>query len=384
MNKIHIVSLFYFNSNIAGKDMFLVPMYLGQHIGASVEFIYPKANFNDEFEGEYRGVKLTPIKSKSQYHSTFLSEKEMGWWLVKNARKIDVLSLFWLNPRNLIFAKIYKLINPKGVCYIKGDISNAVRTSSTIKRKIWQFLYQSIDVFSVETQDIYDKIVIEGIFGNHMAKSTMLMSNGFDIETFEQLNINRKYIQEKENIMLTVGRIGSVEKNNEMMLAAIDGIDIKDWKLIFVGPIEDNFKNKYTDFIERNPDKRNQVILLGSVYDRKKLWEIYNKSKVFLLTSPKECMAQVFSEALAFGNYIITTAVQGSIEITDNQRLGRIVGLNDINALRQSILEVINGDKDISNVAEEAIKLSDSKYNWRKLTYSVANRIKGTYNAKNN
>lgn len=381
--KLHIVSMFHLDSNIAGKDMFLVPMYLGQHLGASVELVYPKADFNAEFVGQYRGVKLTPIKSGSQYHCTFKSEKEMGWWLIKNARRIDVLSLFWLNPRNLIFARIYKFFNSKGVCYIKGDISSAEPSASKWKQKIWNYFYRFIDVFSAETEDVYSKIQ-QGVFGGHLAKSTVLMSNGFDIETFEQLNLTRRSYQEKKNIMLTVGRIGSDEKNNEMMLAAIDGVDIKDWKLLFVGPVEEHFKEIYADFIARNPEKCGQVVLEGVIYDRKELWEIYNKSKMFLLTSPKECMAQVYSEALAFGNYIITTGVQGSVEITDNQRLGCIVGLDDTQAFRDAITEVIEGRKDISNVANEAIKLSNDKFNWRNLTHGVAARIKEVYNAKHN
>lgn len=382
-DKLHIVSMFHLNANIAGKDMFLVPMYLGRHLGASVELVYPKAEFNKEFAGEYRGVKLTPIKSKSKYYSTFWSEKEMGWWLIKNARRIDVLFLFWLNPRNALFARIYKFLNPKGVCYIKGDINRAEPSASKIKQKIWNYLYRSVDVFSVETETIYQQIR-QGMMGDRLAQSVVLMSNGFDIETFEQLNIERRSYAQKENVMLTVGRIGSEQKNNEMMLAAVDGLDLKDWKLLLVGPVEDRFRATYDDFITRNPDKRDQVILTGSINDRKELWQTYNMSKVFLLTSPVECMAQVYSEALAFGNYIITTAVQGSIEITDNERLGCIVGLTDTYALRQAIAQIITGEKDISGIASEAIKLSEEKYNWRCLTRGVAQRIREVYDAKHN
>lgn len=380
--KLHIVSLFHLNANIAGKDMFLVPMYLGQHLGASVELVYPKADFNKEFSGEYRGVKLTPIRSGSKYYSTLWSEKEMGWWLIKNARRIDVLYLFWLNPRNALFARIYKLLNPKGVCYIKGDINTVAAPSSGWKQAVWEFLYRAVDVLSVETQDIYGKITA-GILGQHLKNHTVLMSNGFDIELFEHMGIVRKAYAEKERLILTVGRIGSVQKNNEMMLEALDGLNIEDWKFLLVGPVEDSFRRVYDEFIARNPDKKDKVVLVGGIHDRKELWETYNKSRIFLLTSTFECMAQVFSEALAFGNYIVTTDVQGSVEITDHQRLGRIVKLNDVHALREALQEVIRGTKDISALTAEAIRLSDEKYNWRSLTQPVAKRIKEVYDSKN-
>ncbi|MFK2510104.1 hypothetical protein ACIXOB_06710 [Bacteroides fragilis] len=108
MKKKKIVSLFHFDSNIAGKDMFLVPMYLGRKLGYDIEFVYPTASFNKEYKNEYRGVKLTSIRSRSQYYCTLWSEKEMFWWLIKNARNIDVLSLFWLNARNMILQKATK------------------------------------------------------------------------------------------------------------------------------------------------------------------------------------------------------------------------------------------------------------------------------------
>lgn len=380
--QLHIVSLFHLDSNITGKDMFLVPMYLGQHLGSNVELVYPKTKFNKVFEKEYRGVKLTPIKSKSEYHCTFRSEKEMAWWLICNAHRIDVLSLFWLNLRNVIFARIYKLLNPRGVCYIKGDISEAIPSKLKWKQKIWELFYQAVDVFSVETEDIYNKIR-QGALGEHLARIVVLMSNGFDIEMYEKLKIKRKSYAQKENIMLTVGRIGHPDKNNEMMLQAIDGLDFGNWKFLLVGPIEDSFRAVFDDFITRNEDKREKVILVGGIYDRKELWEVYNKSKIFLLTSPKECMAQVYSEALAFGNYIITTEVQGSKEITNNQRCGRIIAHFNTQDLREAIKEIISGKKDISEVTNEAIKLSNEKYNWYSLTQNVAQRIKEVYDAKN-
>lgn len=383
MRQKRLVTLFYFNDNIAGKDMFLVPKYLSEALGMECEFVFPKWKENEHLRGEYRGVKLTAIKSKSRFHSTFWTEKAMLWWLICHARRIDVLSLFWLSPRNLAFAKIYKCLNHKGTCYIKGDISSAAPIQSSIKRKVWDLLISAVDLLSVETEDIYDKI-INGVLGEYLKDHTVLMSNGFDIEMFEQLGIERKGYNEKEKLILTVGRIGSSEKNNEMLLSALDGLNMGDWSCWFVGPVEGEFKTLFEQFIKNNPDKQAKVQLLGGIYDKRKLWEVYNRSSIFVLTSPKECMAQVFSEALAFGNYIITTNVQGAIEITDRERLGKIIGLNDTQALRASILEVIEGRKDISKIPIEAIKLSNIKYNWLSLTKIVAERLKRLINEKSN
>lgn len=56
--------------------------------------------------------------------------------------------------------------------------------------------------------------------------------------------------------MITVGRIGTEQKNNEMLLKVIDKIDLKDWKIYIIGPYTEQFKRYYDDFIKSNPDKK--------------------------------------------------------------------------------------------------------------------------------
>jgi len=191
----------------------------------------------------------------------------------------------------------------------------------------------------------------------------------------EKLDIVKREFEQKENLLITVGRIGHKDKNNEMMLAALDGVDMGDWKFKLVGNVEKEFIKSYDDFILKNPDKKDKVILTGAIYVRNELWEIYNKAKVFVLTSPKECMAQVFSEALAFGNYILTTNVAGNIEISDKGKLGRIIDVGDVEALRASLQNIFESKIDLETNYKESIKLSDSKLNWRTLIAKVGDRI---------
>jgi GalNAc-alpha-(1->4)-GalNAc-alpha-(1->3)-diNAcBac-PP-undecaprenol alpha-1,4-N-acetyl-D-galactosaminyltransferase len=383
--KKRLVSLFYFNIMFSGKDMFLVPKYLSDYLNFQGEIVYPKNKENEIFFGEYRGVKLVPIRSLSNYYSTLWSEKEMAWWLIKNAKSIDVLSLFWLNHRNLIFAKLYKLLNPKGICYIKADLgyTDFSKKSVGLKNSIKEWLHKSVDILSVETEENYSGI-IEGNWGNHLKKSTVLMSNGFDVELFEETNIVRRNFSEKENLIITVGRIGHIDKNNEIMLASIDGVNIGKWKFMLVGPVEDSFIAVYEGFILRNPDKRGKVILTGAIFDRKQLWEIYNKAKVFLLTSPKEGMPMVFSEALAFGNYIISTKVSSTKDISANGNLGKIIGIGDVDALREALKEVFELKVDLENNYKKAISLSESKFNWRNQITIIGDRIKEIGDSKKN
>lgn len=378
--KLHLVSLFYFNSNIAGKDMFLVPMYLGQLLGASVEFVYPKADFNKDFVGEYRDVKLTPIKSKSQYYSTFWSEKEMLWWLICNAHRIDVLSLFWCNKRNIIFANIYKLLNRKGICYIKGDfdetkfLESSISSKKKLKNYIKKKLYKAIDIISAETLTTYQYIK-NGSYGNYLAERVEYVPNGFDIDLYNEFNMTCRDFSQKENLMITVGRVGTSQKNNEMLLAALDGIELKGWKFLFVGTVEDDFQIQYNDFIVRNPEKKDNILFLGLLNNRRQLWEIYNKAKVFILTSKWEGFPNVYSEALFWGNYILTTPVSSAMDVTAMGKLGTIIPHEGVRELQETLLNIINDSLDLDMYYSD-IKRHSNKFIWSEILQPIANRIK--------
>lgn len=372
--KRYVMLFHYFGPGIVGKDMFLVPKYLGAKLNTDTRFVYPIADINKDFPSIYRGVNLVPIKSSSKYYATIWSEKEMAWWLIKHAREIDILQLFWLSSRNLIFAWIYKKLNSKGIVYIKGDLNTVPRFTKGLKGLVKSRLYKNLDILSVETKEIYDKIK-EGYSGEYLKKITRWMPNGFDSELRESLHIKRKGYHEKENLIITVGRIGTKEKNNEMLLEAISKCELKGWKVALIGPIEEDFKSYIENFYKKFSHLSDSVIFTEAVYDKSHLWEWYNRAKVFCLTSPSECMAQVYSEALTFGNYIITTPVVGSKEITDNERLGCYVDFNSPDSLSKKIQEIIDDDSILKYTIPEAFKLSDERFNWDVLVNPIVQEI---------
>ncbi len=388
MRQKRLVTLFYFNDNIAGKDMFLVPKYLSEALGMVCEFVFPKWKENEHLRGEYRGVKLTAIKSKSRFHSTFWTEKAMLWWLICHARRIDVLSLFWLSPRNLAFAKIYKWLNPKGICYIKGDINEAsILALSPTKTKSWKqkisnWLAKSVDIVSVETSLAQERLK-EGVMGANIARAVTYLPNAFDDQLCQELRVEAKPFDQKENLIITVGRIGHKEKNNEMLLNALYGISMKDWKVWFVGPIEDNFRIAYQQFIDQNPDKQHNVCLYGAINDKRILWEVYNSAKIFVLTSPKEGFPNVFPEALHFGNYIISTNVSSTTDISNNGKLASVIPVGDTAALQKELQRVFDNKIDLTDLYPKIID-HGNKFKWSEAIKPLAQRIKDIQDEKSN
>lgn len=133
------------------------------------------------------------------------------------------------------------------------------------------------------------------------------MPNGFDEEYLKEMNLHECTFKEKENLIITVGRLGTFQKNTEMLLRALGNVDLRDWKVILLGPYDENFKKIISSFYKENPEKHTSVEFIGAIYDKKELWEYYNKAKVFVFTSRYESYGLVFDEAIRFKNYIVST-----------------------------------------------------------------------------
>ena len=167
----------------------------------------------------------------------------------------------------------------------------------------------------------------------------------------------------KENLMITVGRIGTYQKNIEFLLKALDGMELKDWSVKIIGPVNNEFRDVFDRYLFSNKDHVGKVELTGSITDREELYAIYAKSKVMLLTSRFEGFPIVFPEALAFGNYILTTEVSGSKDICNNKVNGKEVRQGDIIAYKKSLVEIIKGENSYIEKVQER-KNNAEIYKW--------------------
>lgn len=369
--KLNITSLFYLDESILNKDFFLVPLFLAKHLNADFNFVYPKNKDNENYPSLHRGANLIPITSDSEFNFSLWKERQSIFYIIRNARKIDVLFLVWLNHRSLVLAFIYKLLNPKGFCFIKGDMNLASFTRSKsdgifskIKSLFRQGLQKRIDILTCETEGCYRSIK-SGALGLHLSKVVYHLPNGFDEDTRKQLNVGVKSFQEKENIILVVGRIGADCKNHEMILKALNGLDLANWSVIFVGNIEPSFQTSMQLFFSEAPYNREKVKFVGPKYDKKELWNYYNSAKVFLLSSDKEGFPNVFPEALRFGCFIISTDVEAAFDVTKNGSIGKIIKMGDVDELRCFLRDrIFNNSLELESFYPEIIRLFEERFEW--------------------
>lgn len=352
------------------KDEGLLPYYLGKEYKLKVDFLC--SNIKKWMPNYFRNVKII---EKKTYLKIFNKNKIISnlfldyiLYIINYSKQYEYLQFFQIHTTKSLFVFLYKLLNPKGKIYLKLDMElnyiNKFDKINVIKKFFYRYMLKNIDLFSCETKECYQKILHNNILGIDISEKIAYIPNGFDEEYLTENNISIKLFEEKENIMITVGRIGTEQKNNEMLLESLNNIDLKKWKVYIIGPYTEEFKIKYDEFIKNNQDKKEKVILVGNVEDKNLLYSYYNKAKVFLLTSRWGSFEIVLSEALRFGNYIITTDVGTAKEITNNSEIGVVTEIENILQFKNEILKVINNKINLEEKYNKSLELSKKQFLW--------------------
>lgn len=383
MKKTLVLIVANFDKNALGKDAFLVPYYWGKLHKMDVSIVFPATPNNRDLPLEYRGVKLCPVKFKTNDKCfSWYGEWYFIYYIIRNAFKIDVLMRFHFSFQSFLIGSIYKLLNRNGFFYLKGDgygiISALIRKKLNVVQRLnnvcIRYAVNKIlsisDLVSVEPSDIL-YILKNNKYGIKLNTHLIQLYNGFDEELLESYSMHIRDFSEKENLFITVGRLGTYQKNTEYLLSAIEKIEIKDWKFILVGTIEEkecDFSSYIEEFYKKHPHLIDKVIFTGPIMNKKELWDLYNRSKVFVLTSRSEGYALVYLEAVRFNNYIITTDVGGG---RDSISLGHgeIISHDDEVGLSVLLQTIINGEKNISHFYKNN---NDKKYiSWEYLVQKL-------------
>jgi len=349
------------------KDVGYIPRLLSKQEDLNCEIICYENENNQSIEMIDKMVKVNKIKNKFyKKRFYFLS---MMFYVIKNARSIDNLMLFHINKGNFWYVFCYKLLNPKGFIYIKFDADIRIKNlfehkPKTLREKFYHFRFmyqfnyviQKVNLFSIETKQIY-KMLLD--YRPDLLDKLIYLPNGFFVNN---LNLKEARIDKKENIIISIARLGTYQKNTELLLESLSKIkDFKDWKVILIGPVEESFQIYVDEFFNNYQNLRDKVELIGMVKDKNKIFDYLAKSKVFLLTSRYESFALVLTEAAYFGNYIVSTDVGVARDITYDNKLGKTVGASS-DEIAKVLDDIIGGNNKISLYFDEIIKNSHENF----------------------
>lgn len=352
-----IFNHFEFGLDHLGKDVFLIPYHLGKKLGYDVTIVYPRTTTNGDMPDYLNGVRLLPLKYRKQIPLIpFWKHLNFYIYLLRNAGSINLLMRFHLSIHTELISILYKLINNSGKVYVKLDINPDAIDSSyggelTLKRKIHNLITRlsinKVDLFSCETTSAFQKLKSVNYPELQFGEKLHIIPNGFDEEKLQEININERKYSEKENLIITVGRIGAKEKNTEMFLHSLSKVELKGWQVCFIGNIDSRINKSIESFYKDNPNKLDSVKFIGPIYDKKELWEYYNRAKVFVLTSNWEGYPIVFPEAKRFRNFIISTNIPACLDIIENGRFGVNIPFNDDETLSEVLNNIVTGKQNI-------------------------------------
>ena len=315
-------------------------------------------------------------------------------WLLRHSRGTDILNLFHLNWQSLLFAFVYKTLNPRGFVYIKMDAGrysgiyewegifnkaslpgDEAAGKVSIRTKIKNALIRNqfvgkVDLWSVE--DNFTRQAYESEYSFFRGK-LITVYNGHTADIPSPAKVSS--FDEKEDIILTVGRLGTYQKGTELLLEAFRLISAgTGYKLHLAGSTEPDFEARIRDFFTANPDLQDRVIFHGNLA-RQDLFSLYSRSKIFCLPSRYEGMAVVFAEAMYFRNAVVTTPFVSPAGLINEFRLGLTAENAGAESLAEKLNILVNNEGLAREYADNAHNFSSEEFNWDRIVSALNEEI---------
>ena len=331
----------------------LIPYTLHKEFGYNTT-IATYNNNEDYNDSNIKGVNVDFIKK--------ITGKQIidgSIYILKNAKKIDILHTFFWKKENYVWFFIYKLFNKNGKIYVTMDADERLKKDSMktkgLKGKLKTRLLKKCDLISTETKEMYFWLK------ENWYKEIKYIPYGV-LPAHQKINYNIK-----DNTIITVGRIGTFQKANEILLEGYKRIykHIPNWKLKVIGPIEEKFKDYISNYYKENPELKNRVEFTGAIFDRTKLMKEFEKAKIFCLTSRYESFGLVLSEAGSRGNYIISTDIAPARDLTNNQQYGTLFEIDNVEQLAEILKSVCLDEEKVKNNCEKVQEFINKNYTWK-------------------
>ncbi|AZB10282.1 glycosyltransferase family 1 protein [Chryseobacterium sp. G0162] len=335
------------------KDVGMIP-YMLQKEGYYESYIsfYEKPENLPYLKNEVKGLHYKPIKKvfKNEDLNIFL-------FLLCHFWSMNYIMMFHPSFKKILISFLFKILSFNRLkFYFKMDANDAFLNEKfypkSINYKIRNFLYNKTGKFTVETNKVAN-------FINEFSYiNVSFLPNGFIKSS--------KNNTPKENRLLWVGRVSGEEKGIKYFLSALSNIDLKNWKVDIVGPYDSSFSETIDNFFLNAPGLKGKIEFTGNISSRELLDEYYAKSKIFVLTSKYESFGLVLVEALAHGNFLVSSDLLPAQEISSFGKFGELFPIGDSQKL-SSILQDIIDEKMHLPSAESIMEYAEQNYDWRVL-----------------
>lgn len=297
-------------------------------------------------------------------------EEEYFTYLKENYKKMDVIIIHGLYPFSINFLKEYRNYRPDGKVYCGLDMNKEWMDTIVWPNVTIKEFAQHCDTITTSSRAIMDSLNRNP----DVSFACRYIPNSF----FNILNTEiKKNIYTKENIFLTVSRIGSPQKNNQDLLMAFAKVHhiLKDWSIRLVGPIEEKFQSYIQEYFEEYPELKERVVFTGPITEKKELYQEYAKAKCFVLTSVFEGgTPNVYAEALFHGCMFITSDIDAANEIVNDNELGEIYPCKDVDKLAECMIQIASksNKEELDIHIQKATTYANKYFDWNRNAKKIA------------
>lgn len=310
----------------------------------------------DYLQSETPGLKLHFIRRVFNNHLL-----DGLIFLLFNSHKFDILQVYHLKDISLIWARLFDLLGPgQHKTYLKMDADKGLHQYPLqgIKGRLRKAFLKKISLITVENTE-YQQILNRE---NTLGRQVEYCPNGF---YDNGIRANQPF-EEKENTILTVGRIGVTQKATDVLFEGFRRFAETDniWKLEVLGPIDPGFQGYIASFFQDNPHLRSRINFTGAVIDRDLLWSHYKKAKVFVLTSRWEGFPLVFTEAMKAGCFIVSSDIPAAHDVVNENRYGLLFPVDDAPALSKALQLAVSDQQQLAKVCRDIQDYAYDNFYW--------------------
>jgi glycosyltransferase involved in cell wall biosynthesis len=219
----------------------------------------------------------------------------------------------------------------------------------------------------------YCKLVLEKLG----FKNSIYIPLGPYIETPKIINKNKAKkklkINKKNHVILFFGII-TPDKGIEILIKSIPSIkkEVKDIKILLVGPVRDNWK--YYEKIIKEFKVDNDIVRIPRYVPLKKAYLFFSASDVVVLTHKEITNSSIPFVAYNYKRPIVASNVGGFKEIIKNNETGLLFQNENISELSKKIIFILKHDKLAKKWGENGYKLMiKGKYSWANIEKKYRN-----------
>jgi len=260
-------------------------------------------------------------------------------YIASRGRDIDILILSGVYYGNLDIAREYKSINPDGKVWLLLDMNIAYADYLFYEHPELKQFDEYCDLITTTSRRMQKYLNYKWEW------PIFYFPHTYHIGLF---NYSVNQYDQKENVILTVGRLGDWQKGTEILLESFakNKEKLKDWKLKLVGKCENDFRNYLDTFFVENPELTERILFLGQIDDKEELVKEYNHAKVFALPSRMEGgMANVMVEAMRSGCAMLVTKFEAYDEAIVYGDGGMASDIDEVEGFAENMLNLCTSDE---------------------------------------